>query len=160
MVLCLKVPKKDAERARQLLSERKWLAGEYGVSRMGDEVFLPILPSARQEVRALGIGSLAELFMPPLARKPQSLSEALDGQLAPDEMEQLIGSFDIIGDIAVLEIPAALQSKRAAIAAAVLAIHPQVKVVAAKTGGTGGPFRIRPVEVMAGPNRNKVVLNP
>ena len=151
------MPKSDAERARKLLSERGWLANEYAVSRLGDEVLLPIQPSARQDVKALGIGSLAELFMPTLARKPQSLSEALDGQLAPDEMEQLVGSFDIVGDIAVLEIPAALQPKRAAIAAAVLQIHPQVKVVAAKTGGTGGPFRIRPVEVIAGPNRTLTI---
>ncbi|MDE1798238.1 MAG: class I SAM-dependent methyltransferase family protein, partial [Candidatus Micrarchaeota archaeon] len=152
-----KVPKSDAERARKLLAEHHWLANEYSVSRLGGDVLFPILPSARPQIQALQLGTFAELFMPALARKPQSLSEALEGQLTDNEMEQLVGSFDIVGDIAVLEIPPALQAKRQALAQAVLSIHPQVRVVAAKTGGTGGPYRIRPVEVIAGPSRTLTI---
>jgi tRNA (guanine37-N1)-methyltransferase len=81
----------------------------------------------------------------------------LEGRLTEEEMEQLIGSFDIIGDMAILEVPAALQVHRQEIAQAVLQVHSQVRVVACKTAGTGGPFRIRPIEVIAGPKRTVTI---
>lgn len=157
LVLCLKVPKQEAERARRLLVAHGWLAHEYGVSQLEGDVLFPIQAQAKEQIRQLGLGSFTELFMPALTRKPQSLSQALEGKLTAGQMEQLIGSFDIVGDIAVLEIPPALAPKRQAIAQAVLQVHPQVRVVAQKTGGTAGLFRIRPVEVIAGERRTLTV---
>ncbi len=157
MVLCLKVPKKDAERARRLLLSNGWMATDQAIGHQDDCVLLPVKPEATGPVRALGLGPMAEIFLPPLSVRPHSLSEALEGRLSQKEMEQLVGSFDIVGDIAVMEIPPALQPHRGEIAQAVLAVHPQVKVVAQKTGGTAGPFRIRPVEVIAGPRRTLTI---
>lgn len=60
-------------------------------------------------------------------------------------------SFDIVGSIAIIELPPEASAReRKAAAKAVMATHPRVKTVCRKAGATGGEYRIRPVEVIAG----------
>lgn len=87
----------------------------------------------------------------------KSLAEELSGKLTKREAEELVKSFDIVGDIAVVEIPPSLVAKEKLIASAILKNHSNIKVVAKKTGGTSGEFRIRPVKVIAGEKRTKTV---
>jgi tRNA (guanine37-N1)-methyltransferase len=94
--------------------------------------------------------------MQPAARQP-SFEEELARMLSPREREALVRSFDVIGDIAVLEIPRALAKKEKRIADALLRTHKNVKVVAKKTGAFGGVFRVRPVKVIAGEWRTETV---
>ncbi|MCX6769456.1 MAG: hypothetical protein NT051_02120, partial [Candidatus Micrarchaeota archaeon] len=89
--------------------------------------------------------------------KPKNLREALEGKLSAREMEELVASFDLVGDIAVVEIPDALRAKEKLVAEALMSAHRNVKVVAKKTGGTAGEFRIRPVEVIGGEKRTAAI---
>jgi tRNA (guanine37-N1)-methyltransferase len=91
------------------------------------------------------------------SERPKSLREALSGKLTAREREGLVTSFDLVGDIAVVEVPMELRAKEKLIASALMAAHRNVKVVARKTGGTSGEFRIRPVEVIAGEKRTRAL---
>ncbi len=84
-----------------------------------------------------------------------NLRESLRGVLTEKEMQKLVTSFDIIGDIAIIEIPHGLGKKQKIIGEALMKIHKNVKVVAKKMGPMSGEFRVRPVKVIAGEKRTE-----
>ncbi|MFH1095702.1 MAG: class I SAM-dependent methyltransferase family protein [Candidatus Micrarchaeota archaeon] len=153
----LAVPKKSAQEAHRLLIRHGALDHLFKIKREGGRVLFPILPSLEKKVKALKLGETGRVVFEKSARRPLSLQELLAPYLSEQEMARLIGSFDIVGDIAVLEIPDALAHQQERIAAAMLELYKHVKVVAKKTDGTGGPYRIRPVEVIAGEQRTRTV---
>ena len=86
-----------------------------------------------------------------------NLKELLKEKLTKEELRIAKTSFDIVGDIAVLEIPEELEKKEKTIAEAVMQVHKNVVVVAKKVGPTAGVERIRPVEVVLGENRTETI---
>jgi len=67
----------------------------------------------------------------------------LKEQLSDKELKQLKTSFDIIGDIIVIEIPKELRKKEKIIADALRKTHPHVKTILKKIGEREGKFRLR-----------------
>lgn len=90
-------------------------------------------------------------------KKPKSLKEALKGALTEKEMKSLVTSFDIIGDIAIIEIPPELSKKEKKIGKAILEVHKNVKTVCKRRGIHKGVFRIRPVKVIAGKKKTETL---
>jgi tRNA (guanine37-N1)-methyltransferase len=80
------------------------------------------------------------------------LKEALKGKLTKAELRRLRG-FDIIGDIAVIEIHRSLVKRQKLIAQTLLKILPWIRVVAKKKGGHVGTYRRQPLQVIAGERR-------
>ena len=91
----------------------------------------------------------------PESKRPRSFKDALakSRALSKKELVLLPRAFDIIGDIALLEIPDELLKKSKKIGEALLKFYPNVKVVARKTSAVKGELRTRSVEVVAGENR-------
>ncbi|MDO8661544.1 MAG: class I SAM-dependent methyltransferase family protein, partial [Candidatus Woesearchaeota archaeon] len=81
------------------------------------------------------------------------LKELLSKKLTEQQLEQVRTAHDLVGDIAVIEIPKTLVSKQKIIAQAVLETNPHIKIVLAKQGGHSGRFRIQKLKVLAGENR-------
>jgi tRNA (guanine37-N1)-methyltransferase len=84
------------------------------------------------------------------------LKDALRGKLSKSELEKLRG-FDVIGDIAVMEVSRELEKKKKLIAQALLTLLPHIKVVVRKMGGHTGVYRKQPVEILAGERRKTTV---
>lgn len=80
------------------------------------------------------------------------LKETLHGKLSEKELLFLRG-FDIVGDIAIMEIPQELVKKQKLIAQTLLKLLPAVKVVVKKKGGHVGKYRQQPVQILAGEQR-------
>ncbi|MBS3068798.1 class I SAM-dependent methyltransferase family protein [Candidatus Micrarchaeota archaeon] len=153
MVLCAKVPRKNAEKVRQMLAQKDALDYSYATHRDAEFVYFALK-------RECGLPSFskygANLAQIPLVQRsvhPASLYDALVEKLSEEELQMLVSSFDILGDIAVIEVPAQLEKKEKLIADAILQVHGNVKVVAKKAGATAGEFRIRPVKIIAGEKR-------
>lgn len=85
------------------------------------------------------------------------LKEALREKLTPDELTLLRSSFDVIGDIAIIEVPLDLKHKQKTIAKALLNLLNNINVVAVKQGGHKGKYRRQPLAVMAGENRLETI---
>lgn len=85
------------------------------------------------------------------------LKDALKEKLKPGELDILRGSFDVIGDIAIIEVPLELKKKQKLIAQTLLNILKNVKVVAVKQGAHKGKYRRQPLKVMAGENRLETI---
>lgn len=86
------------------------------------------------------------------------LKEILKGKISEKQLEKAPLSYDIIGDIAVMNsMPRGLKSKERVIAKAIMAQHKNVKVVAKKVGPTSGIERIRKVKVILGEKRTETI---
>ena len=81
------------------------------------------------------------------------LRELLRDTLTAEELESLPSGFDVVGDIAILEIPDAFRPKETAIGTVVLANLKHVKVVVAKDEPHSGELRTRTVRHLAGEQR-------
>lgn len=79
-----------------------------------------------------------------------NLKDRLEDVLNEEERADLVRSYDMVGDIAIIEIPPSLKKKEKAIAKAVLQTHPYIKSVFKKKSGRRGEFRLRDLERIAG----------
>jgi len=140
-VIGVRVPKGDAERVRRRLAGDGLLLNDYSPIREGDYVVFPVS-------RCPEDFECVEREFPARRKKPRSLGDALCEFLAPEDVQHVTKSFDIIGHVAVIRIPDELWAKRKLIGEAILRVHPNVKTVAAEVGPHQGVFRVQPVEVI------------
>jgi len=89
----------------------------------------------------------------PRTRHPRTLEEALADRMPSDLLSKLPRSFDVVGDIAILELDSELVAFETGIAEAIMEVHPNVRAVFAKSGEVSGPERVRPLRYVAGENR-------
>lgn len=146
----VKVPKEDGEKTRKSLIKLGIYTREYTVESKDDNLFFPVTEKKGEYtfVEMDGIKQQLKYF---------SLGEALSKLLTPKEMQDVITSFDVIGDIAIVEIPDKLMKKQELIAETLMNVHRNVKVVAKKTGAMKGKYRVRPLKVIAGENRTETL---
>lgn len=157
MALCLKVAKKDAQKALDALRGKGALCSRHEVGRGGASVYLPLRASGKEWAERSGFGTVVKKTLRTAEKRPKSLHDELKGALTAPELERLLSSFDVMGGIAMLEIGAELEPKEGEIARAIMRLYPHVRTVVKKSEGTGGPYRIRPVEVIGGENKTRTI---
>lgn len=148
-MLFVKIPRKKAEELRKYLIENNLYATDYKTFRDNENVYFPVLK------RIAGYDMVemeGEKF-----EKSKKLRELLSDVLDDEELENLVTSYDMIGDIAIIEIPGELESKEKEIADALLETNKRLKVVAKKLGKVESEFRVRPLEIIAGEKRTETI---
>jgi tRNA (guanine37-N1)-methyltransferase len=86
------------------------------------------------------------------------LKKLLEGKLSPEEIEEVAGGFDAIGDLAVVKLPEAFaQEKKELVATALLSDVKNLKAVWNQVGPVDGDFRIRRLEFLGGEARSTTV---
>jgi tRNA (guanine37-N1)-methyltransferase len=141
-MLALKVPLKDAEEVkRELLEKGLMLVGFHTIKEDGF-MYFPIKKRLKTKY------SYAQMVF--AQKKEQgSMKESLSKVLSKEEMELLKTSMDIIGSIAIIEIPYELESREKVIAEEALNASKVVKTVL-KKGKHGGEFRTQDLILLAG----------
>jgi len=81
------------------------------------------------------------------------LRDALKPKLTAKELRVLRTSYDVIGDIAIIEVPIELKKKEAVIAKTLLGMFKSIAVVAVKQGGHKGKYRRQKLKIAAGEKR-------
>lgn len=132
---------------RQELLAQGVLRKGVAVAREGDTVYLPVTTASIRHATILH--EFRETFNP--IRSYRDVA-----RVPADLQDRLPTSFDVIGDIAILRIPDELGAYETEIAEAILRANSSVKVVAADEG-VKGPFRIRKVRILAGPDRTETL---
>ena len=84
-----------------------------------------------------------------------TLKQALEKKLTKKELENVVTSYDIIGSIAVIEIPPALKKKEKIIGNTLLGLHKSIKTVLKKAGIHQGKYRRQKLGALAG-KRTKI----
>lgn len=85
------------------------------------------------------------------------LKTYLQDILPRHELDLLVRSYDVIGDMAVIIVPSELAHRERIIGEAILANLKHVQVVAKRDGLYAGEFRTIPLTIIAGENRKETV---
>ncbi len=89
---------------------------------------------------------------------PTHLKKLLQGQLPPTELEYLTGSYDIVGDIALIRLAPSLQHRAAIIGKTILQTNNRLKTVACRNSKHKGEFRTTELEIIAGEKRTQTMV--
>lgn len=85
------------------------------------------------------------------------LTELLSQTLSPRELSHVYGSFDIVGDIAIIRLSKDSEKHAKTIANAIMTIHRNVRTVLAQTGSVNGDFRLRNLVHVTGEHRTNTL---
>lgn len=88
----------------------------------------------------------------------RSLHKILEDVITPEERKTMPASFDVIGNIAILDIPPTLRNKEKEIAKKVLETFKNITTIARREGIHEGEFRTRKVKILAG-KRTKTTIH-
>jgi tRNA (guanine37-N1)-methyltransferase len=150
MAKCIKVEKKIAQKTKNLLIDKGLLDREHAPVTSGEHVYFPVTGKVD------GF-EILEKKLEKLSLKPNSLSVALAGVLSPSEIADVVTSFDLLGGLAIVEIPEGLLKKKKEIGEAIMRVHKIVRTVAMKKGPMEGEFRVRKLEVVAGEDKTETI---
>ncbi len=158
----VRIPKKKAEYALRFLSLSETLDHGASLETRDDDLVVPLIRdlnlSEREELARLA-GKLVfgeeEFAIRP--RPPRSLEDALSGRIPSELLVDLPKSFDIVGDIAILDLNPELTSHEGTVGQAIMMAHTNVRAVFAKAGPVSGPDRVRPLRRVAGENRTETI---
>lgn len=157
----VRVAASEGERTRRLLSEHAMLDRDCKLIAEDGMLYLPLSGHNQEEVKQLlssiesltfGQREFSEISLP-----PRSLPEALADRLSPEDLALLPRAYDLIGEIAVLEIPPELEGRSSLIGETFLEIHPNFTTVLAKGGAISGTTRVRQYHLLAGEDTTKTI---
>ena len=158
----IKISKEKGESAIQLLAHMKLLNRKLAPRTTDDMIHLPLTrkPSQRERheiEKALGKQSLAREKFRPRAQAVGSLEEILAQRVPPDIVPLVSKSFDIVGDIAIIELSLSAQKFERMIAEALMEVHKSVRTVYSKAGPITDSQRLRPLHLVLGENRSETI---
>jgi len=150
----MRVPKTEAEPVKRKLKKLGLYDGKRRPRGEGELVLLPITDDPA--VRELGYEVLeVELPLRPERQIYKNLEGVLAERLSREELKYL-RRYDVVGDIAVVQIPRELRHRVDDIVWGLRKVHPFLKVIAEKSFHVGS-FRIREYSIIWGERRLETV---
>ncbi len=158
---CLKVSKQLGENAIELAGKLGIINSTLEIWRDENYLCIPLIrePSEKDlnTIRHLPNFQFTTEILDEKKPCAKTLVQFLDNILPPFLLSALPQALDVVGDIAIIEIPLELQNYENEIGKAVLKTHKNVKTVLAKVGAVRGPYRIREFKFIAGENKTQTI---
>lgn len=160
--VCLKVPKINGEKALTTAHKLGLVNKELEVQRDNTYVYIPLAKSPSQEEiqafkkQAINLEITTHKF-PERKKFPKTFIEILGDKLPPHLLACVPRAMDIVGDIAIIEIPPELEAYRKEIGNAILQAHKNLRTVLAKAGAIKGEYRTREYVVIAGEPKTETI---
>lgn len=154
----LKIKKNKANDARKLLLKHSLINLDAKIKREDNFVIIPLKLEPEKEL-LMEIGENAEIIDTDFEmqkRGPRSLKDYLKGKIVGSKIEEIKGSFDIIGDVVILEIPENLEEYKHLIGEAALKFTTR-KAIYRKKSEIKGIIRTRELEHIAGEDISETV---
>lgn len=143
--------KRSAQELMEYLLKNDILDKNYKVIKNKEYVFFPVknanIPEKWKIVEMNG----------ERRKRSETFEEKLEKILSKEELEDMIKSFDIVGDIAIIQVPEKIEKHKKAIANAILETNKNIKVVLKKVGIHSGEFRLQKMEFLAGEKRKETI---
>lgn len=160
--ICLKVPKIDGEKAIALANKFLLVDKSLGIQRDESHLCIPIVRQPQENELETLKNQVPEIQLTTNVftekKSPaEPLTQALQDKLPPNLLASLPQALDVIGDIAIIEIPQELKAHEALIGEAILKTHKNIKTVLAKAGAISGIYRIREFTFIAGEHKTRTV---
>ncbi len=150
----LKVPANEGERIRKILLEHGFLDTDFKIVSQNTSLYMPLHQKLQKE-QIIGITGpidcdVGEREFESALQGPRTLAEALEDHLTTSELALVPRAYDLIGDIAVLEIPEELSEHSDLIGRVFHDVHKNFSTVLAKRGAISGTTRTREYQHLAG----------
>jgi tRNA (guanine37-N1)-methyltransferase len=160
--LCIKVTKINGEKTLILAKKLGIINTKLEIRKNRKHIYIPILrqpeekelPMLKTQVPDF---QLATNVFTKKKQQRKSLAQVLENRLPPHLLASLPRALDIIGDIAIIEIPPELEAHERLIGEAILTVHKNVRTVLAKAGAVSGTYRLREFEVIAGEDKTATI---
>lgn len=155
----LEVPKKEADGIRRMLLEKNLLNVHFKIKRSHEYVYLPLHYRLKESaLKEMGLSkcNIVETEFEEFVQNSKSLKEYLIGKISLEKIEELKKSFDIIGDVVILEIPGDLEEEKHLIGKAALQVTKR-KSVYRKKSEIKGVVRTRELEHLAGDDFSETI---
>ena len=149
-MLGLKVELKDAEKTKKKLLSKGSLNFLYKPKLSSTHIIFPVIKP---------INNLGQIVKEEFKKhqKKESWTDVLRKELSKQELEYLKTSHDVVGNIAIIEIPLELEKKQRIIAESLLKSNPNIKTVLKKAGEHKGMFRTQKMEWLAGEKTKEAI---
>ncbi len=159
---CLKIHKTAGEETLSLVGKLELLDKSLQIQRGdADFLFVPLIREPNENEFAFLKEQIPELQLTTLdfvkKKLEETLAESLADQLPPHLVASLPRSIDMIGDIAIIEIPHEFEGYKKILGEAILRVHKNTRVVLAKAGAVSGVYRLRKFEFIGGEHRTSTV---
>ena len=148
--------------AIRILSQRHLIDHGYRIESSENHVFIPLSRKLSQtETTDLGtrLGAIQQRdrVFPKRSRPSKTLRAALANKIPETLLASLPSSYDIIGDIAVLELSSKVSQYETVVADGIREVNRNVSVVLARKGSVSGQERVLPTRLIAGEDRTITV---
>ena len=167
-MLTIKIPVQNIEATRQIVLNHKIIDFDYKIKvengfghipikeGTDDETLSKVMEECKEEIIKQNDNYTIEIIdlsqdedLETVKRFPRSITELLKDKLSEEEIEELKKSFDIIGDVVIVEIPEDLEAHKKEIGQATLQFTKR-KTVYMKKSAVKGVTRVRELELIAG----------
>ena len=155
----LKVPKNNADRIRRVLLNQSLINLDMKIKRVDDFVYIPLTVQPDKELMDELANFEVEITDTEFeihTKGPKSLKDYLKDKIEDDKIEDIKKSFDIIGDVVILEIPEDFEDYKHIIGEAALKFTKR-KAVYRKTSEIKGVIRTRELEHLAGEDNSETI---
>jgi len=157
----ISVPAKDGETIRKILLTLELLDNNCKIISEDGILYFPVKSEITKDQLTtlnstvpIDTGTRAFDVIP---QYPRTLVDALEGRLPPEKLALLPRAYDLIGDIAILEIPDEIVSYSELIGEVFHSIHTNFKTILAKKGAVSGTTRVRDYTLLTGEDRTKTI---
>jgi tRNA (guanine37-N1)-methyltransferase len=153
--VCIKVKKIHGEKALISANKLGIINQELQIQKNASHIYVPLIRQPEKNELSTMKAQVPdfELTTNVFTKKKQqgkTLTQVLENRLPPHLLASLPRALDVIGDIAIIEIPPELKAHECLIGEAILETHKNVRTVLAKVGAVSGTFRLREFEIIAG----------
>ncbi len=160
--LSMEVPRICGEKALTLVNKLGISDRALEIQHDEEQIFIPLIrqPTENELSTIKELVPEFQLATRVFTEKQQenkTLEEVLEKRLPPHLLASVPRAMDIIGDIAIIEIPPELKAHERLIGEAVLGTHKNIRTVLAKASAVTGTYRLRQFAVIAGENRTTTV---
>jgi tRNA (guanine37-N1)-methyltransferase len=162
--LCIKIRKNHGEKAIVLANKLGIINRALKIHHNAEHIYVPIVQQPEENELTKLKAKLPDFELTTnvfTEKKPQrkTIVQVLEKRLPPNFLASLPRALDIVGDIAIIEVPPELKARshERLIGEAILSTHKNVRTVLAKVGAISGKYRLRDFEVIAGEHRTSTI---
>lgn len=160
--LCIKVPKTQGEKTLRVASKMEIRNRELEIQKNTRSIYVPLIRQPSETELAMLKTQVSDFQLVTRVfserkRQAETLAEVLENQLPQGLLASLPRALDIVGDIAIIEIPPELNAHASLIGEAILKTHKNMRTVLAKASAVSGTYRLRELAVIAGEPKTATV---
>lgn len=160
--LSIKITKLDGEKTLILAQELGIIDRKLEIRKNRNHIYIPLLRHPKEKELAMLKAQvpdfqLATNFFMKKKQQRKTLAQVLENRFPPHLLASLPRALDIVGDIAIIEIPTELKPHESLIGESILTVHKNVRTVLAKASAVSGTYRLRQFEVIAGENKTATI---